>query len=136
MELKPTEFDEKETTDSMRAAAARLKVPLELVKECKRRGSPAFRGSRVYLRPLAEMIAANEEPDSFMFPIPTSLESNSETVKESRELLRLAIRCGFLTTGEILEIILDQIIEAWGQSSNPRNSARLPKLFTSDLDAR
>jgi hypothetical protein len=120
----------------MRAAAARLKAPLELVKECKRRGSPAFRGSRVYLRPLPEMIAANEEPDSFMFPIPTSLESNSETVKEFRELLRLAIRCGFLTTGEILEIILDQIIEAWGPSSNPRNSARLPKLFTSDLDAR
>jgi hypothetical protein len=129
MELKPTEFDEKEATDSMRAAAARLKVPLELVKECKRRGSPAFRGSRVYLRPLAEMIAANEEPDSLMFPIPTSLESNSETVKESREVLRLAIRCGFLTTGEILEIILDQIIEAWGPKLESKEFGKAPEII-------
>ena len=31
-----------------------------------------------------------------------------------RDLLRMAIRCGWLATDQILEIILDRIVKAWG----------------------
>ena len=108
------EFSEKEAADSMQAAASRLGVPLALVKRCKRQGSRAFRGGRVYLRGLSEMIAVIDRPDSFPFNIPTSFQSRPETIEAFQELLRVAIRCGWLATGEILEIVLDQIIEAWG----------------------
>ena len=114
MELKPTEFDEKEAADSMRAAAARLNVPLELVRRCKSQGSLAFRGSRIYLKLLAHEIAAIDEPDTIPFNIPIGPCCNPETIEEFQQLLRVALRARFLTTGEILEIILDQIIEAWG----------------------
>ena len=114
MELKPTEFDEKEAADSMQAAASRLGVPLTLVKRCKRQGSRAFRGSRIYLKLLAQEIAAIDEPDTIPFNIPTGPHCDAKTIEEFQGLLRVAIRARFLTTGEILEIILDQIIEAWG----------------------
>jgi len=97
--------------DSMGQAAALLDVPLELVKHCKRQGSRAFKGSRVYLRPLAEMIANQEtEADTILFPVPTGPEASSETVEDFRDLLRVAIRGGFLQGSEILEILLAQII--------------------------
>jgi hypothetical protein len=108
------EFSEKESADSMQAAASLLGAPLELVKRCKRQGSRAFRGSRIYLKLLAEEIAAIDEPDTVPFNIPTGPHCNPETVEAFQQLLRVAIRARFLTTGEILEIILDQIIEAWG----------------------
>lgn len=108
------EFSEKEAADSMQAAASRLGVPLALVKRCKRQGSRAFRAGRVYLRELSEMIAAIDEPDSFPFNIPTSFQSKPETIEEFRDLLRTAIRCGWLATGEILQIILGRLIEARG----------------------
>jgi hypothetical protein len=109
--LKPQDFDKEEAADSMQAAASRLRVPLELVKHCKRQGSRAFKGSRVYLRPLAEMIANQEtEADTILFSVPTGPGASSETVEEFRDLLRVAIRCRFLQPSEILEILLTQII--------------------------
>jgi hypothetical protein len=109
--MKPEDFDNSDVVDSMKAAASRLGVPLELVKHCKRQGSRAFKGSRVYLRPLAEMIANREtEADTILFPVPTGPEASSETVEDFRDLLRVAIQCGFLQASEILEILLAQII--------------------------
>jgi hypothetical protein len=114
--MKPaSEFGEKEAADSMRQAAAILDVPLQAVKECKRQGSRAFRGSRIYLKLLAQEIASINKPDTVPFDIPTGPNCKPETVEAFQGLLRVAIRARFLTTGEILEIVLDQIIEAWGQ---------------------
>jgi hypothetical protein len=104
------EFGVFDVCDSMQAAAARLNVPLAVVKRCKAEGSPAFKGSRVYLQPLAEMIAAMDHPDSIRIRIPTSVEPNGEIAEEFRDMLRMAIRCRLLTTPEILAIILDQVI--------------------------
>src|SRR4029453_16052919 len=110
--MKPQDFDEREATDSMRAAASRLGVPLELVKHCKRQGCPAFRGSRVYLRPLAEMIASGEtETDTILFPIPRDPEASPKTFSEFRELLRVSIRCHLLRPSEIFEIFIEQVID-------------------------
>src|SRR5215472_11332718 len=107
-----TEFGETEAADSMRQAAAILDVPLQLVKDCKQQGSRAFRGSRVYLRPLAEMIANGEtETDTVLFPIPTGPDASPKTISEFRELLRVSIRCGFLRASEIFEILIQQVID-------------------------
>src|SRR5262245_14589330 len=102
--MKP-EFGEKEAADSMRAAASRLGVPLELVKQCKRQGSRAFRGSRIYLKLLAHEIAAINEPDTVPFNIPVGPNCSPETVEKFQELLRVAIHSRFLTTGEIIEVL-------------------------------
>jgi len=110
--MKPEDFDKREVVDSMKAASARLGVPLEVVKQCKQQGSEAFRGSRVYLRPLAEMIANREcETDTVLFPVPTDPEASPERISEFCELLRLSIRCGFLRASEIFEILLQQVID-------------------------
>ena len=53
-----------DVADSMAAAAARLDVPLEVVKQAKREGCTAFKGSRVHLRELAEAIASLVEQPS------------------------------------------------------------------------
>lgn len=96
----------------MRQAAAILNVPLQVVQDCKRRGSRAFKGSRVYLRLLAEMIANREsETDTILFPIQTGSGASPETIAEFRELLRVSIRCGFLQASEIFEILIQQIID-------------------------
>jgi hypothetical protein len=52
-------FDD--VADSMAAAAARLNVPLAKVKEMKRAGCTAFRGSRVHLDDLAKALAVEKE---------------------------------------------------------------------------
>src|SRR5215469_12127567 len=96
------EFGETKAADSMRQAAAILDVPLHSVKDCKRQGCRAFRGSRVYLRPLAEMIANGEaETDTILFPVPAGPGASPQTVSDFRELLRVSIRCGFLRASEI-----------------------------------
>jgi hypothetical protein len=53
-----------DVADSMAAAAARLNVPLEVVKQAKREGCTAFKGSRVHLRELAGAIASPVEQPS------------------------------------------------------------------------
>ena len=50
-----------DVADSMAAAAARLNVPLAKVKELKRTGCPAFRGSRVHLGELAKALSVEKE---------------------------------------------------------------------------
>jgi hypothetical protein len=123
--MKPQDFDEKEAADSMRAAASRLGVPFELVKECKRQGCRAFRGSRVYLRPLAEMIASGEtETETILFPIPTDPGASSKKLSEFQELLRVSIRCGFLRASEIFEILIQQVIDRLANTPRARISAR------------
>jgi hypothetical protein len=52
-------FDD--VADSMAAAAARLNVPLAKVKEMKRAGCTAFRGSRVHLGELTRALVAVEK---------------------------------------------------------------------------
>ena len=52
-------FDD--VADSMAAAAARLNVPLAKVKEMKRAGCTASRGSRVHLDDLAKALAVEKE---------------------------------------------------------------------------
>ena len=52
-------FDD--VVDSMAAAASRLNVPLAKIKEIKRAGCPAFRGSRVHLGELAKALAVEKE---------------------------------------------------------------------------
>jgi hypothetical protein len=52
-------FDD--VADSMAAAAGRLNVPLAKVKEMKRAGCTAFRGSRVHLGELAKALAVEKE---------------------------------------------------------------------------
>jgi hypothetical protein len=123
------EFNEKEAADSMQAAANRLGVSLELVKQCKRQGSRAFRGSRVYLKLLAEEIAVFDEPDTIPFNIPIGPHCNPETVEAFQELLRVAIRARFVTTGEILEIILGQIIETWGAKLESKEFGKAPETI-------
>ncbi|SRR6266705_2190713 len=49
-------FDD--VADSMANAAARIGVPIEVIREAKRNGSSAFRGSRVDLTQLREEIAS------------------------------------------------------------------------------
>jgi len=124
--MKPaTEFGEKEVADSMASAAARLNVPLDVVKQCKRQGSPAFKGSRVYLRPLAEMIANGEsETDTVLFPIPAGPGASPKTISEFRELLRVSIRCGFLRASEIFEILIQQVIDRLANTPRTAISAR------------
>jgi hypothetical protein len=116
--MRPNDFDDREVVDSMKAAASRLGVPLEIVKQCKQQGSRAFRGSRVYLRPLAEMIADREaETDTILFPVPVGPEASPERISDFRELLRVSIRCGFLRASEIFEILVEQVIERLGAAS-------------------
>ena len=125
--MKPaTEFGETEAADSMRQAAAILDVPLQLVKDCKRQGCRAFRGSRVYLRPLAEMIAANgeAETDTVLFPVPTGPDASPKTISDFRELLRVAIRGGFLRASEIFEILIQQVIDRLVNTPRATISAR------------
>jgi hypothetical protein len=50
--------------------------------------------------------AAIDEPDTIPFNIPIRPCCNPETIEEFQQLLRVAIRARFLTTGEIFEIIL------------------------------
>src|SRR5206468_10475621 len=118
-------FGERESADSMTAAAARLGVPLSVIKYCKRQGCPAFRGSRVYLRPLAEMIACGEaETDTILFPLPAGSGARIKTISEFRELLRVSIRCGFLQASEIFEILIKEVIESLDSQSRAVTSAR------------
>jgi hypothetical protein len=133
--LKPAaEFDEKEAADSMRQAAAILDVPLGLVKDCKRQGCRAFRGSRVYLRPLAEMIASGEtETDTVLFPIPTGPGASPKTFSEFRELLLVAIRCGLVRASEIFEILIQQVIDRLDSTSRAAASAH-PKHELEEFD--
>ena len=127
-------FGERESADSMAAAAARLGVPLSVIKYCKRQGCPAFRGSRVYLRPLAEMIACGEaETDTILFPIPAGSGASPKTISEFRELLRVSIRCGFLQASEIFEILIQQVIERLDSTSRAATSAR-PKRELEEFD--
>ena len=51
--MKPNDFTKNESVDSMKAAASRLGLTRELVKQLKDNGCPAFKGGRVYLRKLA-----------------------------------------------------------------------------------
>ena len=119
------EFGETEAADSMQQAAAILDVPLQLVKDCKRQGCRAFRGSRVYLRPLAEMIANGEtETDTVLFPIPTGPGASPKTFSEFRELLLVAIRGGFLRASEIFEILIQQVIDRLANTPRATISAR------------
>lgn len=118
-------FSERESADSMTAAAARLGVPLSVVKHCKRQGCSAFRGSRVYLRPLAEMIASGEtETDAILFPIPTDPEASPKTFSKFRELLRVSIRCHLLRPSEIFEILIEQVIDRLANTPRATTSAR------------
>jgi hypothetical protein len=56
-------FDD--VADSMANAAARIGVPIEVIREAKRNGSSAFRGSRINLTQLREELAsAQKEPPS------------------------------------------------------------------------
>src|SRR4051812_18463049 len=49
-----------EAADSMDQASAMLAKPIEVIAAAKKSGCKAFRGSRVYLKPLREWIAENE----------------------------------------------------------------------------
>jgi hypothetical protein len=131
--MKPEDFDG-EVVDSMKAAASRLGVPLEIVKQCKQQGSRAFRGSRVYLRPLAEMIANREsETGTILFPLPTGPEASPERISEFQELLRVSIRCGFLRASEIFEILVQQVIDhlctTWPAGTSIRAKRELVGTF-------
>jgi len=109
----------------MASAAARLGVPLDLVKQCKRQGCHAFRGSRVYLRPLAEMIASGEtETDTVLFPIPTGPGASPKTFSEFRELVLVAIRCGLVRASEIFEILIQEVIDRLANTPRATVSAR------------
>jgi hypothetical protein len=133
--MKPEDFDGEEVVDSMKAAASRLGVLLELVKQCKQQGSRAFRGSRVYLRPLAEMIANREsETDTVLFPVPIGPEASPERISEFRELLRVSIRCGFLRASEIFEILLQQVIDHLCITSSAATSGRPKRELVDTFD--
>ena len=82
--MKPEDFDEKEVADSLQAAASRLGVPLELVKQSKREGSRAFRGSRIYLKLLAQEIAIIDEPDTVPFTFRQARIATRKLSKRSR----------------------------------------------------
>src|SRR6266446_5992894 len=51
-----------DVADSMQAAASRLGVPIEAVRQAKRNGSDAFRGSRVHVGKLAKELTSQKEP--------------------------------------------------------------------------
>jgi hypothetical protein len=52
-------FDD--VADSMQAAASRLGIPIEAVKQAKREGSDAFRGSRVHVGKLVKELKSQKE---------------------------------------------------------------------------
>jgi hypothetical protein len=56
--MKTNHFKPFDVADSMANAAARIGVPIELIREAKRNGSSAFRGSRINLTQLREELAA------------------------------------------------------------------------------
>src|SRR6266542_342081 len=63
--MKTNDLPSDEMADSMSNAAARIGVPVEVLKAAKRSGSRAFRGSRVNLTQLREEIAsAAKEPST------------------------------------------------------------------------
>src|SRR5580704_4440543 len=123
---KTNDFKPFDVADTMAAAAARLDVPLEIVKRMKRAGCAAFKGSRVGLRELAEAIAADAEPNTILFPVPTGPESKPKIINDFRDMLCAAIRCRWLSASKILEILLEQIIEVVdGKNLRPNEAGQL-----------
>jgi hypothetical protein len=57
-DMKTNDLPFDEMADSMTNAAARMGIPLEVIREAKRNGSSAFRGGRVDLTQLREEIAS------------------------------------------------------------------------------
>src|SRR5437762_14331065 len=99
-------FDD--VADSMQAAASRLGVPIEAVRQVKRSGSDAFRGSRVHVGKLAKELTSQKEPGAAEI-LEVMLEQalritvdRNVPVREAENLLS-AIQLGFGAAVVILE---------------------------------
>ena len=78
-----------ETADSMRAAAATLKVPIHVLKRLKDAGCPAFRGSRIYINEVTAWLADPSNTQS-MEADPADIDSAKLAVLVQRaRLLRI-----------------------------------------------
>jgi hypothetical protein len=93
------------------------------VKEMKKSACVAFRGSRIHLRELAEAILAAQEPTAILFPVPISAKCEPKVIEDFRDLVRMAVRCRWLSASEILEILLQQIIEVMNRKKLPPDDA-------------
>jgi hypothetical protein len=100
-------FDD--VADSMAAAAGRLNVPLAKVKEMKRAGCTAFRGSRVHLGELAKALAAVEKEPILSDTLTTILEqvatiiADKKTPQPDAFNLTFAVQLGFGVAVLVLE---------------------------------
>jgi hypothetical protein len=98
-----------DVADSMAAAAARLNVPLAKVKELKRAGCPAFRGSRVHLGELAKALVAVEKELTISGVLTTILEevatiiADKNTPQPDAFKLTSAVQLGFGVAVLVLE---------------------------------
>jgi hypothetical protein len=97
-----------DVVDSMAAAASRLNVPLAKVKELKRAGCPAFRGSRVHLGELAKALAVEKELT--MSGVLTTILEEVATIIADRKTpqpdafnLTSAVQLGFAVAVLVLE---------------------------------
>jgi hypothetical protein len=100
-------FDD--VADSMAAAAGRLNVPLAKVKEMKRAGCTAFRGSRVHLGELAKALAGVEKELTLSDVLTTILEqvatiiADKKTPQPDAFNLTSAVQLGFGVAVLVLE---------------------------------
>jgi hypothetical protein len=107
----------------MAAAAGRLGVSVDAVKRAKRKGSYAFKGSRVNVNELAQEIKTDEQPGTFLFEIPVDENCDPKIIENFREMLRTAIRCCWLSAPEGFEIFERKIVEVLRDRKVPRRDA-------------
>jgi hypothetical protein len=100
-------FDD--VADSMTAAASRLGVPIEAVKQAKRNGSDAFRGSRVHVGKLVKELTSQKKPGGIADILEAMLEQalritvdKNVPVRDAENLLS-AIQLGFGAAVVVLE---------------------------------
>ena len=92
----------------MQAAASRLGVPIEAVKQAKRNGSDAFRGSRVHVGKLAKESTSHKEPGVAEILTPILVQAlriiaDKKTPARDAEKLASAIQIGFSIAVLVLE---------------------------------
>jgi hypothetical protein len=142
-------FDD--VADSMQAAASRLGVPLEAVKQAKRQGCDAFRGSRVHVGKLSKWLTAQKDPGAAAVLlimvkevariVTEKLPHNNAKFRADSEKLTEQIHLGFACALIVIEpdavdtflrrsaAMMDNIFKSdrkscWGRSTRRRMAAK------------
>ena len=115
-------FDD--VADSMQAAASRLGVPIDAVKQAKRNGSDAFRGSRVHVGKLKKALTSQKEPGvtdilgAMLEQVLRITIDKNIPVREAENILS-TIQIGFGATVLVLEpAAVDQFLRMLGANAH------------------